>query len=98
MGAFASLSAIVPMTCVAAAAVAAMLADAFREPGERMPLAPLGLIGLLGAGIATLVLWNQNAISFDVVVADNFGLFATSVILIAGLLTLALSVPSVRRT
>ena len=93
-----SLSAIVPMTCVAAAAVAAMIADAFREPGERMPIAPLGLIGMLGAAIATAVLWNQNATSFDVVVADNFGLFVTAVILISGALSLALSVPGVRRT
>ena len=97
MGSFASLSAIVPMTCVAAAAVAAMLADAFREPGERMPLAPLGLIGLVGAIVATIVLWNQNAISFDVVVADNFGLFATMVILMTGVLAIALSVPGVKR-
>ena len=33
-----SLNAIVPMTCVTAAAIAAMVAEAFRDPGERMPI------------------------------------------------------------
>jgi hypothetical protein len=39
-------NAIVPMACVAAAAIAAMIAEAFSVPGERMPIAPLGAIGL----------------------------------------------------
>ena len=41
-----SFHAIVPMLCVAAAGIAAMVAEAFRSPGERMPIAPLGAIGL----------------------------------------------------
>src|SRR5207302_5926370 len=75
----ASLNAIVPMACVAAAAIAAMIAEAFTAPGERMPIAPLGLIGLIGAGLAVGALWNHNATSFGVVAADNFGLFVTGI-------------------
>jgi hypothetical protein len=33
-----------------------MVAEAFREPGERMPIAPLGIVGLAGAAIASLLL------------------------------------------
>jgi len=43
---FQSLTAIVPILCVVAAAVAAMLAEALREKGERVPAAGLGLVGL----------------------------------------------------
>ena len=35
-----SLIAIVPMCCVAATGIAAMIAEAFRAPGERMPEVP----------------------------------------------------------
>jgi NADH-quinone oxidoreductase subunit N len=93
----AGLNAVVPMACVAAAAIAAMTAEAFRSPGERMPIAGLGIVGLLGAGFAAIVLWNQNASSFDVVSADNFGLFVTLILVVAGLLSLAISGPTVER-
>src|SRR6202521_4744902 len=92
-----SLIAIVPMCCVAATAVAAMIAEAFREPGERMPIGPLGAIGLVGAAIASVALWNVNASSFGVVVADNFGLFVTGILIVIGLLSLAISGPTVER-
>ena len=49
-----SLNAIVPMACVTAAGIAAMIAEAFREPGERMPIAGLGVVGLVGAAVATV--------------------------------------------
>ena len=68
-----SFNAIVPMACVTAAAIAAMVAEAFRAPGERMPIGRSALIGLVGAAIASLLLWDRNAVSFGVVVADNFG-------------------------
>jgi NADH-quinone oxidoreductase subunit N len=92
-----SLNAIVPMACVAAAAVATMTAEAFRAPGERMPLAGLGVVGLIGAAVGSLILWNHNAISFGVVVADNFGLFVTMILVIVGLLSLAISGPTIAR-
>ena len=92
-----SFNAIVPMACVTAAALAAMVAEAFRDPGERMPIAGLGVVGLLGAGIAAILLWNDNAVSFGVVAADHFGLFVTLVIVIVGLLSLAISGPTIQR-
>ena len=94
---FASLIAIVPMCCVAATAIAAMVAEAFREPGERMPIGPLGAIGLVGAAIASAALWNSNATSFGVVVADNFGLFITWILIVVGLLSLVFSAPTIER-
>jgi NADH-quinone oxidoreductase subunit N len=94
---FASFIAIVPMCCIAATAIAAMVAEAFREPGERMPIGPLGLIGLAGAAVSSLALWNSNATSFGVVVADNFGLFVTWILIVIGVLSLAISGPTVAR-
>ncbi len=92
-----SLNAIVPMLCVTAAAIAAMVAEAFRAPGERMPIGPLGAIGLTGAAVACVLLWNHNTSSFGVVQADNFGLFVTMVLIVVGLLSLAFSGPTVER-
>ncbi len=92
-----SLNAIVPMLCVTAAALAAMTAEAFRAPGERMPIGPLGAIGLAGAALSTLLLWNHNATSFDVVAADNFGLFVSGVLILVGLLSLGVSAATVER-
>jgi NADH-quinone oxidoreductase subunit N len=93
----ASLNAIVPMACVTAAAIAAMVAEAFRDPGERMPIGPLGAIGFVGAAISAVVLWNHNASSFGLVVADNFGLFVTGILIVVGLLSLAISEPTIDR-
>src|SRR5881296_572933 len=92
-----SFNAIVPMACVTAAALAAMVAEAFRDPGERMPIGPLGAIGLVGAAIASVVLWDHNTSSFGVVVADNFGLFVTGILIIVGLLSIAISQPTIDR-
>src|SRR5262245_35980800 len=88
-----SLSAIVPMACVTAAGLAAMVAEAFRGPDEDPPIAPLGAIGLIGALVASILLWNRSATSFDVVSADNFGLFVTVVLVLVGLLSIAIAGP-----
>jgi NADH-quinone oxidoreductase subunit N len=93
----AALQALVPMACVTAAAIAAMLAEAFRERGERMPIGPLGVVGLAGAALATFALWDHRTSSFGVVQADNFGLFVTGILVIVGLLSLAISGPTVER-
>jgi NADH-quinone oxidoreductase subunit N len=92
-----SLHAIVPMACVTAAGIAAMTAEAFREPGEKMPIGGLGAVGLIGAAFATVVLWNHNASSFGVVMADNFGLFVTMTLVVVGLLSIAISGPTIER-
>jgi NADH-quinone oxidoreductase subunit N len=92
-----SFNAIVPMACVTAAGIAAMVAESFRDPGERMPIAGLGAVGLIGAAFATILLWNHNTSSFGVVAADNFGLFVTGTLIVLGLLSLAISGPTIDR-
>jgi NADH-quinone oxidoreductase subunit N len=91
------LSAIVPMACVTAAALAAMTAEAFRARGERMPIGPLGLIGFIGAALSVVLLWDRQQASFGLVVADNFGLFTTGVLVVVGVLSLAISEPTLDR-
>jgi NADH-quinone oxidoreductase subunit N len=92
-----SFDAIVPIVCVVLAALAVMGAEAFRGPAERIPLGGLGIIGLVGAGISAALLWNRNVVSFGVIVADNFGLFVTLVLVIVGVLTIMFSSQVVRR-
>jgi NADH-quinone oxidoreductase subunit N len=89
--------AIVPMLCVTLAALAVMGAEAFRAKGEHPPIGGLGIVGLVGAAAAAVLLWNRNATSFGVIVADNFGLFVTLVLLIVGVLTIMFSSPVVGR-
>jgi NADH-quinone oxidoreductase subunit N len=89
--------AIVPVVCVWLGGVAAMVAEAFRSPGEKMPIAGLALIGLLASGTSSVLLWNHHAQSFGVVSADNFGLFVTLVLVLVGILTVALSAQIIER-
>src|SRR5687767_10011546 len=91
------LDAIVPMLCVTLAALAAMGAEAFRRPGERMAIGGLAIVGLAGAGISSALLWNRNAEGFGVIVADNFGLFVTMILVIVGILTVMFSSQVVRQ-
>ncbi|HWW87263.1 MAG TPA: NADH-quinone oxidoreductase subunit N [Vicinamibacterales bacterium] len=93
----AAFNAVVPFACVTAAAIASMVAEAFRDPGERMPIAGLGVVGLLGALVASILLWNHNTSSFGVVAGDNFGLFVTGVLIVVGLLSIAVSQPTIER-
>ncbi|HEY7291995.1 MAG TPA: NADH-quinone oxidoreductase subunit N [Vicinamibacterales bacterium] len=92
-----AFNAIVPMACVTAAGIAAMVAEAFREPGEHMPIAGLGIVGLAGAAVAAFLLWGRSASSFGMVAADNFGLFATWIVIAVGLLSIGISGPTIER-
>jgi NADH-quinone oxidoreductase subunit N len=92
-----SFAAIVPMLCVTLAAIAAMVAESFRDKGEQMPIGGLGVIGLGFALLGSVLLWGRNASSFGLVRADNFGLFITITLCIVGLLTIAFSGQTVRR-
>lgn len=74
-----------------------MIAEAFRKPGEKMPIGWLGILGLAGAAASTAVLWNRNAQGFGVIAADNFGLFITLVLIVVGVLTIMFSSPVVTR-
>lgn len=83
----ASFDAVIPVICLAMAGLAVMLAESFRLKNESMPLGGLALIGLIGAGAASIFLWDRNATSFGVVVADNFALFVNLVLVAVGILT-----------
>lgn len=92
-----SYLAIVPIVCVWLGGVAAMMAEAFRSPGEKMPIGGLAIVGLLAGGVSSVLLWNRQAASFGVVSADNFGLFVTLVLVLVGILTVALSAQIIER-
>jgi NADH-quinone oxidoreductase subunit N len=92
-----NLDAIVPMLCVTLSALASMGAEAFRKPGEKMPIGGLGIVGLVGAAASSVMLWNRNADGFGVIVADNFGLFITMTLVVVGVLTIMFSSQVVQR-
>ena len=89
--------AIVPLVCVWFGGVLAIVAEAFRSPGERMPMEGIAIGSLLTAGATAVLLWDRNAFSFGVVTADNFGLFVTLVLVVVGILTVALSKQVIER-
>src|SRR5918999_4035052 len=89
--------AIIPMVIVLLSATAAIIAEAFRQPGERMPIAGFGIIGLVGAALVSVRLWDTDARSFGVVRADNFALFINLVLCVVGILTMLFSDEVVER-
>ncbi len=89
--------AIIPMLCVTLAGLVVLLAEAFRGKNERMPIGGLAIIGLLGAGAASILLWDSNAESFGVVTADNFSLFVNLVLVTVGILTVIFSSQTIER-
>jgi NADH-quinone oxidoreductase subunit N len=62
-----------------------------------MPIGGLAIIGLIGAGAASILLWNRNTESFGAVSADNFGLFVNVVLVVVGILTVIFSAQTVER-
>src|SRR4029453_11045590 len=89
--------AVIPMLCVTLAGLVVLLAEAFRGKDEKMPIGGLAIIGLLGAGGASILLWDSKAESFGVVIADNFGLFFNLVLVVVGLLTVMFSSQTIER-
>jgi NADH-quinone oxidoreductase subunit N len=83
----AQFDAVIPVICLAMAGLAVMLAESFRLKNESMPLGGLAIIGLVGAGAASIFLWDRTATSFGVVTADNFALFVNLVLVAVGILT-----------
>jgi NADH-quinone oxidoreductase subunit N len=92
-----ALNGIIPVICVTLAGLACMLAEAFRQRGERMPIGGLGIVGLIGAGAAIVLLWGRRASTLDVVVADDFGLFVQFVLVGIGVLTIVFSSSVIER-
>jgi len=89
--------AVIPILCVTLAGLVVLLAEAFRGRDEKMPIGGLAIIGLIGAGAASILLWNRNAESFGAVTADNFALFVNLVIVGIGILTVVFSAQTVER-
>ena len=83
----AAFDAVIPVICLSMAGLVVMLAESFRLKNESMPLGGLAIIGLAGAGAASVFLWDRNASSFGVVTADNFALFVNIVLVAVGILT-----------
>ena len=92
-----AFTAIIPIVIVVVSACAAMVFEAFRQPGERAPISVFGLIGLVGAAAASVVLWGRDAQSFGVVRADNFALFVNLILCVVGILTMLFSDDIVER-
>lgn len=92
-----AFDAVVPVICVSLAGLFALLAEAFRSKGERMPIGGLAVIGLVGAGVASVLLWDRNATSFGVVTADNFALFVNLVLVVVGIFTVVFSSQTLER-
>ena len=94
----ASLNAIVPMACVTAAGIAAMVAEAFRDPGERMPIAGLGVVGLLGAAIATVPAVEPQRLELRRRRPPTTSACSSpGSLIVVGLLSLAISGPTIER-
>src|SRR5688500_4948453 len=85
------LDALIPMLCITLTALATMGTEAFRGRNERLPIGWWGLIGLGGAALSSALLWNRNVVGFGVIVADNFGLFVTFILIVVGALTIMFS-------
>ncbi len=92
-----AFDAVIPVICVTLAGLVVLLAESFRGRGERMPLGGLAIIGLAGAGAASMLLWDRNATSFGVVTADNFALFVNIVLVVIGILTVIFSSQTIER-
>jgi NADH-quinone oxidoreductase subunit N len=83
--------AVVPLVCVWFGGILSMIAEAFRSPGERMPMNAIAIGVLLTAGVTSTLLWGRGALSFGVVTGDNFGLFVTLILVVVGVITVLLS-------
>jgi NADH-quinone oxidoreductase subunit N len=92
-----SFDAVIPSLCVALAGLVVLLAESFRGRSERMPLGGLAIIGLAGAGVASVLLWGRNASSFGVLAADNFAIFVNLVLVAIGILTVVFSSQTLER-
>jgi NADH-quinone oxidoreductase subunit N len=89
--------AIVPVLIVVLAGCAILLAEAFRRPGEWMPMSWLAMIGTVGGIVTSISLWDRQAVGFGVVIVDNFSVFFNVTICAIGLLTVLISTGTAER-
>src|SRR5512134_404100 len=92
-----AFDAAIPILCVTLASLVVLLAEAFRARDEKMPIGGLAIIGLVGAGVASMLLWDRNTESFGAVTGDNFALFVNLVLVVVGILTVIFSADTVER-
>lgn len=86
-----------PALVIALAMLMVMLGDVILPARAKGWLAILALAGLALAGVATVKLWGQNGAAFNVSIrADNYALFLTLVILLAGALGVLLALDYMR--
>jgi len=86
-----------PALVVAITGLLVLLGELFTSADRKRWLGLFSLVGLLVAVGATIGLWGANAPAFGgMIVADNFGLFLTLVILIGAALSILLSIDFVR--
>jgi NADH-quinone oxidoreductase subunit N len=87
-----------PVLIVLGAAGLVLLLDLLPRPIGRELIAPVALAGLVGALLATLARWGKPGRAFqDMIVLDDFALFANVVICYAAALVVMLSIDYLRR-
>lgn len=92
-----NLSILAPALIVALTGLLVLLGELVTPADRKRWLGFLSLVGLLAAVGATIGLWGANATGFNqMIVADNFGLFLTFVILIGAALSILLAINFVR--
>lgn len=88
---------LLPSLVPALAAMLLMLADALRPTQNKLGLGALAFVALVAAMVATVSIWGLNLTAFHrSIVADNFSLALTLVVLAATLLALLLSLDFVQ--
>jgi NADH-quinone oxidoreductase subunit N len=95
-----NIIAIVPVLIVVLAACAVLVAEAFRRPGDTMPVGWLAVIGVLGGMLTSVQLWGRSgeaAVAFGVVVVDNYAVFFNVLLCLIGLITILVSMGPAER-
>lgn len=94
-----SWTALLPLTTLAATCLVVLVADLFLRGPNRTPLAWLGFIGLIGASVAAVSLWDVETTTLaNAFVVDRYGLFFALLFFGATGVTLLMSVGFLQQT
>ncbi len=92
-----NLRVIAPAVIVAVCAMVVLLGELFTPASRKRWLGYASLLGLFLAAGAAVTLWGANLTAFrGMVIADNFGLFLTLVIIVGAILSVLLSIDFIR--
>ncbi len=87
-----NLHIIAPALIVAVSAIVVLVGELIVPAGQKRWLGYISIAGLIVAGVAAVSLWGSNTAGFrGMVIADNYGLFLTLVIILGAILTILLS-------